>query len=90
VAEQFAEQFNPSRKEKLMKKVSIFSGLVLTAVLALNVLGQAPEKTTNTKTQAKTTSTHTTKNKKKKKGKKSHTNASNSTGTTKHSPKPKS
>lgn len=70
-----------------MKRVTgIFSGLALTAVLALSVLGRTPENNpmANNYTQEKT-SAHSAKNEKKKPAKKSKTKETNSTGTTKQS-----
>ena len=71
-----------------MKRVTgIFSGLALTAVLALSVLGQTPENKpmANNNAQEKTTGAHSAKNEKKKPAKKSKPNETNSTGTTKQS-----
>lgn len=74
-----------------MKKVTgIFSGLALTAVLALSVLGQTPEQKpmNDDNAQAKTTNTQSAKHKNKK-AKKSQTNTSNSSASDKQSAKHK-
>jgi len=74
-----------------MKKVTgIFSGLALTAILALSVLGQTPEQKpkNDDNAQGKTTNTQSSKHKNKK-AKKSQTNTSNSSASNKQSAKHK-
>jgi hypothetical protein len=75
----------------MKKATSIFSGLALTALLALSVLGQTPEMKpmTNDNAQSQTNSAQSAKHAKKKTAKKSQKNMSTSTGATKQSAKPK-